>query len=73
MFPSVFVYSEINWFCLKSCVPIAADHGAKLHDVPDEYLVDTLLVAKKIAVAQGLEDYNILQVCHDLLPLWNSG
>lgn len=37
-------------------------HGEKLHDVPDEYLTDTLTIAKKIAVAQGLQDYNILQV-----------
>ena len=36
-------------------------HGEKLHDVPDEYLQDSLIVAKKIAVASGLEDYNILQ------------
>ena len=37
-------------------------HGEKLHDVPDEYLEDSLIVAKKIAVASGLENYNILQV-----------
>ncbi|KAG8979116.1 hypothetical protein FRC05_009326 [Tulasnella sp. 425] len=37
-------------------------HGVKLHDIPDEYLVDTLVVAKKVAVASGFVDYNILQV-----------
>jgi len=36
-------------------------HGEKLHDIPDDYLVDTLSVAKKIAVASGFENYNILQ------------
>ncbi|KAG0240465.1 Adenosine 5'-monophosphoramidase [Actinomortierella wolfii] len=36
-------------------------HGAKLHDIPDDYLTDTLIVAKKIARAQGVENYNILQ------------
>ena len=36
-------------------------HGEKLHDVPDEYLNDSLIVAKKIAVASGFENYNILQ------------
>ncbi|KAI0783464.1 HIT-like protein [Abortiporus biennis] len=36
-------------------------HAAKLHDLPDEYFADTLSVAKKIAIAQGLENYNILQ------------
>jgi len=42
-----------------------------LHDVPDEYLVDTLSVAKKIAIAQGAGDYNILQnngrIAHQLV------
>jgi len=36
-------------------------HGEKLTDLPDEYLADTLPLAKKIATAQGVKDYNILQ------------
>ncbi|KAI5480723.1 hit family protein 1 [Pseudohyphozyma bogoriensis] len=36
-------------------------HGNKLHDVPDEYLSELLPIAKKLAVAVGAEDYNILQ------------
>ena len=51
-----------------------ADHGEKLHDVPDEDLKEVMVVAKKIAVAQGLVDYNILQVSilnvHALLLAW---
>lgn len=43
-------------------ISLAVGHGEKLHDVPDEYLQDSLIVAKKIAVAAGLENYNILQV-----------
>jgi hypothetical protein len=38
------------------------DHAEKLHQLPDEYLADVLPIAKKIAVAQGAENYNILQV-----------
>lgn len=38
------------------------DHAEKLHELPDEYLADMLPIAKKIAVAQGAENYNILQV-----------
>lgn len=38
------------------------DHGAKLHDIPDEHLGEILKTLKKIAVAQGVENYNILQV-----------
>jgi hypothetical protein len=49
------------------------DHGVKLHDVPDEYLVDTLTIAKKIAIAQGAENYNILQVWSYSLVLCHYG
>ena len=45
------------------------DHAAKLHELPDEYLSDVLPIAKKIAVAQGIENYNILQVRSAALPL----
>ncbi|KAG8744366.1 hypothetical protein FRC10_010253 [Ceratobasidium sp. 414] len=48
------------------------DHGEKLHDVPDEYLVDTLQIAKKLAIAAGATDYNILQnngkIAHQIVP-----
>jgi hypothetical protein len=45
------------------------DHAAKLHELPDEYLSDVLPIAKKIAVAQGIENYNIMQVRSAALPL----
>lgn len=38
------------------------DHAAKLNEIPDEYLADVMPIAKKIAVALGAENYNILQV-----------
>ena len=38
------------------------DHAAKLHELPDEYLADAMPVAKKIALAVGAVDYNVLQV-----------
>jgi diadenosine tetraphosphate (Ap4A) HIT family hydrolase len=40
---------------------IPKHHGAKLHDIPDDQLSEVLSVTKKIAIAQGVEDYNILQ------------
>ncbi|KAG2351988.1 HIT-like domain-containing protein [Suillus spraguei] len=40
---------------------IPKDHAVKLHELPDEYLADVMPIAKKIATAQGLENYNILQ------------
>jgi len=40
---------------------IPKHHGAKLHDIPDDQLSEVLSVTKRIAVAQGIEDYNVLQ------------
>lgn len=40
---------------------IPKHHGAKLHDIPDEQLSEVLSVTKKIAIAQGVTDYNVLQ------------
>ncbi|KAF8594123.1 HIT-like protein [Ceratobasidium sp. AG-I] len=40
---------------------ISKYHGERLHDIPDDYLVDLLPIVKKIAVATGATDYNILQ------------
>ncbi|KAF9265194.1 HIT-like protein [Marasmius fiardii PR-910] len=36
-------------------------HAQKVHELPDEYLQDILPIAKKIAIAQGAENYNVLQ------------
>ncbi|KAH7345981.1 HIT-like domain-containing protein [Pyrenochaeta sp. MPI-SDFR-AT-0127] len=40
---------------------IPKHHGAKLHDIPDDQLAEVLSVTKKIAIAQDIQDYNILQ------------
>lgn len=55
---------------------VGKDHGEKLHDIPDEYLADALPIAKKLAIATGATDYNILQVCSlfiqfDWYNLWS--
>ncbi|KAJ1678971.1 Adenosine 5'-monophosphoramidase [Spiromyces aspiralis] len=36
-------------------------HAEKMHELPDEYLVDILPQAKRVASALGAENYNILQ------------
>ncbi|RHZ86833.1 hypothetical protein Glove_43g23 [Diversispora epigaea] len=36
-------------------------HSEFLHELPDEYLADLLPVAKKVAIATGAEQYNVLQ------------
>lgn len=41
---------------------VLSDHAEFFHQVPDEYLADALPVAKKIAAASNLKQYNVLQV-----------
>ncbi|KAI8375554.1 HIT-like domain-containing protein [Blakeslea trispora] len=36
-------------------------HAEFMHQVPDDYLTDILPIAKKIATAAGLKQYNVLQ------------
>lgn len=42
----------------------STDHGQFFHQIPDDVLADMLPLAKKVAIAIGLEDgqYNLLQV-----------
>ncbi|CAG8670160.1 13291_t:CDS:2 [Funneliformis caledonium] len=37
-------------------------HAKFLHELPDENLADILPVAKKVAIATGADQYNLLQV-----------
>lgn len=36
-------------------------HAKMTHELPDEYLQDILPIAKKVAIATGAAEYNILQ------------
>ena len=40
---------------------IPKEHGVKFHELSDETLADMLPVAKKVALALGMKDYNLLQ------------
>jgi hypothetical protein len=55
---------------LCSLIVYSPDHAEKMHELPDEYLADALPIAKKIAIAQGAENYNILQV--RVLPFFSA-
>jgi hypothetical protein len=59
MSPAVLNVSPVS---LSLSSSISLDHAEKMHELPDEYLADALPIAKKIAIAQGAENYNILQV-----------
>ncbi|KAJ3917979.1 HIT-like domain-containing protein, partial [Lentinula edodes] len=58
-----FVYSflDVGPIAIGHSMVIPKYHAAKMHELPDEYLADALPIAKKIALAQGAENYNILQ------------
>ncbi|KAH8724634.1 HIT-like domain-containing protein [Phaeosphaeriaceae sp. PMI808] len=56
-----FAFLDINPLSKGHSLIIPKHHGAKLHDIPNDQLSEVLAVTKQIAVAQGLEDYNILQ------------
>ena len=40
---------------------IPKEHAVKFHELSDDSLADLLPVAKKVALALGVKDYNILQ------------
>jgi diadenosine tetraphosphate (Ap4A) HIT family hydrolase len=42
------------------------DHAETIGDLPDEYLRDIGPVVKKIALATGVEQYNVVQVCSSI-------
>ncbi|GAA5974523.1 hypothetical protein JCM11641_002074 [Rhodosporidiobolus odoratus] len=58
---SVYSFLDIGPISKGHALVIPKYHAAKLHDLPDAHLGDILAAAKKIAIAQGLENYNILQ------------
>ena len=40
---------------------IPKEHAVKFHELSDDTLADILPVAKKVALALGVSDYNLLQ------------
>ncbi|KAJ5630942.1 uncharacterized protein N7484_011042, partial [Penicillium longicatenatum] len=57
----VFAFLDIQPLSRGHALVIPKFHGAKLTDIPDEDLLEILPVAKKIAKASGVTDFNILQ------------
>ncbi|GKT63738.1 HIT domain-containing protein [Colletotrichum tofieldiae] len=54
-------FLDINPLSRGHALVIPKYHGAKLSDIPDEYLGEILPVVKKLVAATGATDYNILQ------------
>ncbi|OCT52827.1 Hit family protein 1 [Cladophialophora carrionii] len=57
----VLAFMDIQPLSKGHALVIPKHHGEKLTDIPDDSLVDILHVLKKIAVATGAENYNVLQ------------
>ncbi len=58
---TVFSFLDINPLSRGHALVIPKHHCEKFHQLPDAHMVDLLATAKKIAVAERLEDYNLLQ------------
>lgn len=59
--PLTLAFLDINPLSLGHVLIIPKSHASKLHQVSDEHLADILPVSKRIAVALGCEDYNLVQ------------
>ncbi|KAL9121071.1 MAG: hypothetical protein Q9187_002376 [Circinaria calcarea] len=57
----VFAFLDIQPLSKGHALVIPKHHGAKLTDIPDDQLTEILPVAKRVAIAAGVENYNILQ------------
>ncbi|TVY55016.1 Hit family protein 1 [Lachnellula cervina] len=57
----VFAFLDINPLSKGHALVIPKHHGAKLTDIPDDSLAALLPVVKKLVIATGAEDYNVLQ------------
>ncbi|KAI9504676.1 Adenosine 5'-monophosphoramidase [Coemansia spiralis] len=58
---SNFAFFDIGPLSEGHALVIPKYHAEKMHEIPDEYLADALPLAKKIAKALNLDNYNILQ------------
>ncbi|KAI8143787.1 HIT-like domain-containing protein [Fennellomyces sp. T-0311] len=56
-----FSFMDIDPLSPGHALVIPKYHAEFFHQVPDEYLADALPVAKRIAAASKLEQYNVLQ------------
>ncbi|RAL61985.1 hypothetical protein DID88_002474 [Monilinia fructigena] len=57
----VLAFLDINPLSRGHALVIPKFHGEKLVDIPDDQLQEILPVVKKLVVASGAENYNVLQ------------
>ncbi|NHI92453.1 MAG: HIT family protein [Candidatus Lokiarchaeota archaeon] len=67
--PSVKLYETNHSYAMLDINPLSEghaliipkEHAEKMHQLSDESLTDILIIAKRLALAENLVDYNILQ------------
>ncbi|KAL9620920.1 MAG: hypothetical protein Q9160_004573 [Pyrenula sp. 1 TL-2023] len=57
----VLAFLDIQPLSKGHTLVIPKHHGAKLTDIPDDQLLEVLSVTKKVAIASGAENWNLLQ------------
>ncbi|KIM43059.1 hypothetical protein M413DRAFT_443868 [Hebeloma cylindrosporum] len=69
---SSFAFLDIGPLSKGHALVVPKYHAEKLHELPDESLRDVLPIAKRIALAQGSANYNVLQnngrIAHQEVP-----
>nr|XP_019007613.1 hydrolase [Kwoniella pini CBS 10737]OCF46394.1 hydrolase [Kwoniella pini CBS 10737] len=58
---TIFAFMDIGPIARGHCLVIPKYHAAKLNDLPDDQTKDIIPALKKLAIASGAENYNILQ------------
>ncbi|KAJ2889498.1 Adenosine 5'-monophosphoramidase [Coemansia aciculifera] len=58
---TTFAFLDIGPLSEGHALVVPKFHAEKMHQLPDEFLADSMPVAKKIATALGVDNYNILQ------------
>lgn len=56
-----YAFLDIQPLSRGHALVIPKEHAVKFHELSDESLTDILPVAKKVALALGIKDYNLLQ------------
>jgi len=56
-----YAFLDIQPLSRGHALVIPKEHGIKFHELSDDTLADLLPVAKKVALALGIKDYNLLQ------------
>ncbi|ODO07625.1 hydrolase [Cryptococcus wingfieldii CBS 7118] len=58
---SILAFMDIGPISRGHCLVVPKYHAAKLSDLPDDQMSEILPALKKLAIATGAENYNILQ------------